>query len=105
MGICFAALIITSTQTEIHLASLKEAIFKCRGQSPLWYLTNYCSLILEPTGLRRGQFQRIGVVLHAHMWGVTDINAFLHKARNPELLEDAFCQEADPDLGFTVEIN
>lgn len=66
---------------------------------------NYCSLILEPTGLRRGQFQRIGVVLHAHMWGVTDTNAFLHKARNPELLEDAFCQEADPDLGFTVEIN
>jgi hypothetical protein len=65
---------------------------------------NYCSLILEPTGLRRGQFQRIGVELHAYMWGVTDIDAFLRKARNPELLEDAFYQEADPDLGFTVEI-
>lgn len=45
------------------------------------------------------------MVLHAYMWGVTDIDAFLHKARNPKLLEDAFYQEANPDLGFTVEIN
>jgi hypothetical protein len=65
---------------------------------------DYCGLILEPTGLKRGQFQRITVVLHACMWGVTDINAFLQKARNPELLEDTFYQAADPDLGFTVEI-
>jgi len=38
------------------------------------------------------------------MWEVTDINAFLQKARNPELLEDTFYQAADPDLGFTFEI-
>jgi hypothetical protein len=65
---------------------------------------DHCGLILEPTGLKRGQFQRISVVLHAYMWGVTDIDAFLHKDRNPELLEDTFYQEADPDLGFTLEI-
>jgi hypothetical protein len=65
---------------------------------------DYCDLILEPTGLKRGQFQQITVVLHAYMWVVTDIDAFLHKARNPELLEETFYQEADLDLGFTVEI-
>ena len=65
---------------------------------------DYCGLILEPTGLKRGQFRRLGVVLHEYMWGVIDLDAFLHKARNPELLEDTFYQEADPDLGFTIEI-
>jgi hypothetical protein len=65
---------------------------------------DYCGLILEPTGLKNGQFQRLGVILHEYMWRVTDLDTFLHKAKNPILLEDIFYQEADPDLGFTIEI-
>jgi hypothetical protein len=61
---------------------------------------DFCSLMLQSTGLARGQFRRLGVVLHQTSWSVTNFDAFLHNAKNLKCLVEDFYQGADPDLGF-----
>ena len=46
--------------------------------------SDYCGLVLQPTGVKRGQFRRLGVVLHETMWRVTDVNTFLQNTKNLE---------------------
>jgi len=38
------------------------------------------------------------------MWGINDLETLLRNAKNPELLDHSLYLEADPDLGFTIEI-
>jgi hypothetical protein len=67
-------------------------------------LPDLCGLVLQPTGLERGQFRRLGVVLHQNMWSVTNFDAFLQTTKDPKRLGEDFYQEPDPYLGFTIDI-
>lgn len=64
---------------------------------------DFCGLVLQPTGLARGQFRRLGVLLHQTLWSVTNFDAFLRNAKNLKRLGEDFYQEADPDLGFNLK--
>ncbi|KAG4432447.1 hypothetical protein IFR05_012062 [Cadophora sp. M221] len=58
-------------------------------------------LLLRPTGLNRGQFERIGVLLYGE---AGDFEQSLRNAKDPERLDEALYEEADLEKGFTIEI-
>lgn len=57
-------------------------------------------IVLQPTGIRRGQYQRLGKVLCI----IDHFDMFLDNATNPELLDESLYGEADRQKGFTIEM-
>ncbi|KAL2076242.1 hypothetical protein VTL71DRAFT_1185 [Oculimacula yallundae] len=60
-----------------------------------------CGLLLHPTGIKRGQFERVGAVT-GH--SAKHFENSLRKAKDPKTLDEALYEEADPEKGFTIEI-
>ena len=68
-----------AAELEEHFVLIVQTHFIPGGMAP-----DYCGLILRPTRLKRGQYQRAGVVLYKFIWSVTDLDTFLQNAKNPE---------------------
>lgn len=58
-------------------------------------------LLLCPTGQKRGQFKRIGVLLYGQ---AGDFEMSLRNAKDPTKLKESLYIMADADRGFTIEI-
>ncbi|KAL2066064.1 hypothetical protein VTL71DRAFT_2135 [Oculimacula yallundae] len=58
-------------------------------------------LLLSPTGSKKGQFERVGVMLYAQ---AEDFELAFRNAKDPTMLDESLYEEADIEKGFTVVI-
>ncbi|KAH7309318.1 heterokaryon incompatibility protein-domain-containing protein [Rhexocercosporidium sp. MPI-PUGE-AT-0058] len=58
-------------------------------------------LLLRPIGLKRGQFERVGVLLYGQ---TGNFEQSLKNAKDPQRLDEALYEEVDVRKGFTIEI-
>lgn len=63
-------------------------------------MVSFHGLVLGPTGLKAGQFQRLVMLKGAFK----ALNSYLEDAKDPKLLQPEFYLHADADLGFAIEI-
>lgn len=65
------------------------------------HITTISGIMIVPTEVKRGQFRRVGVLLHRE---VEDTSLLLEHGRKVENLDRSFYQEADSETGFTIEL-
>lgn len=66
---------------------------------------DYCGLLLQPLNLTRGQYRRIGVVVHNDV-GFEDelLYKLTEDGRDMSLIDKDLYQDHDPKWGFTIEM-
>lgn len=58
-------------------------------------------IMLVPTGLKQGQFRRVGVLLNHE---IHNLETLLEYGKNPGMLNPALYEEADSESGFVIEL-
>ena len=97
---CYSRHVDWDDETCSESAEKNEGFFLIMHSQSNWYRGFCAGLMIQHTGLNRGQYRRLGKISGR----IQGVDALLKAAIDPSLLEARLYSEADPEKGFIVEI-